>query len=120
MTCKTCKHREDCDLFLRSGCDTSVGALFDCAEYVFDDEYDKGLEALKTLISHRKFGDIKSQWEREECRKIIEKELKVLKIIKETWKLSFFDEEQMITIDNCYSIIFYDKEKYDLLKEVLL
>lgn len=49
----------------------------------------------------------------------IEKKLKALEIIKATWKLSFYDEEQMITIDNCYSITFHNKEEFDLLKEVL-
>lgn len=82
----------------------------------------KGLEALESI--KKRF-----YWEYELCENlnqmkdetsIIEKELKVLEIIKNTWKLSFFDEEQMITIDNCYSIIFYDKEEYDSLKEVLL
>lgn len=51
---------------------------------------------------------------------VIEEALKALEIIKETWKMSFFDEEQTITIDNCYSLTFYDKDKYNLLKEVLL
>ena len=50
----------------------------------------------------------------------LEKELKALGLIKEIWRISFFDEEQRITIDDCYSMIYYNKEKYDLLKEVLL
>lgn len=49
----------------------------------------------------------------------LEKELKALELVKEIWRISFFDEEQRITIDDCYSMIFHDKEKYDLLKEAL-
>ena len=52
--------------------------------------------------------------------KVIEKELKALEIIKETWNITFFDEELRIFIDNCYSISFKNEDKYNILKEVLL
>lgn len=43
-----------------------------------------------------------------------------LEIIKETFKITFDNEEQTIGIDNVYFLTFNDKTKYDLLKEVLL
>lgn len=67
----------------------------------------KGLEALETLITHRKFGGIEAQWEREECRKTIEKELKALEIVKK-YEMVRYIEWFGLTQEEC-----------DLLKEVL-
>jgi hypothetical protein len=50
---------------------------------------------------------------------IIEKTLKAFKIIKEICNFYFFDKEQLLIINNCSFIIIKNKEKYDLLKEVL-
>lgn len=43
-----------------------------------------------------------------------------LEIIKETFKITFYDEDLTIGIDDTYFLTFKDKAKYDLLKEVLL
>ena len=68
----------------------------------------KGLEALETLITHRKFGGIEAQWEREECRKTIEKELKALEIVK---------KYEMVRYIEWFGLT---QDEFDLLKEVLL
>ena len=78
----------------------------------------KALEALEVLELNTT-SILNKEDQINECINIIEKELKAIDIIKKTWKISFYDEELMITIDNCYSIIFKSQEKYDLLKEVL-
>lgn len=80
----------------------------------------KGLKALYKLVSHIETeAGSDDYYEAKNARDVIEKELLALDIIKEIWRISFFDEEQRITIDDCYSMIYYDKEKYDLLKEAL-
>ena len=106
----------------------------------------KGLEALKNILNNDKVFTMSSK-EYSKNVSVIENELKdkekqdhyietledrlnnlettytrknkVLEIIKETFKITFDDEEQTITIDDCYSITFHNKKKYDLLKEVL-
>lgn len=78
-------------------------------EWILKECFPEELKRLKTLEKEKQSFDRK-----------IEKKLKAIEIIKETWNISFFDEEQMITIDNCYSITFHNKKEYDLLKEILL
>jgi len=38
INCQRCVHRTSCDLLIRSGNNTGVGALFDCAEYREDEK----------------------------------------------------------------------------------
>lgn len=38
INCQKCVHRTSCDLLTRSGYNTCVGALFDCAEYREDEK----------------------------------------------------------------------------------
>ncbi len=81
----------------------------------------KELDALKTLVSHRKCGGIEFQWEREECRKTIEKALKALEVIKAKG-ISFVIPNNELSNEHI-TIEIYTKtltsEELSLLKEVL-
>ena len=78
----------------------------------------KGLEALQYLddIAHGRKMDLDAH----ELKLIVEKELRALEIILKEFRFTFDNEEQSVMIDNCYTIIFHNKKKYELLKEVLL
>ena len=83
----------------------------------------KGLEALKRI---KPYADSSIDGE----LGIIEKELKALEIIKDEFQIDFNDDKQSITlqsIEEPYTHIRFsltrkikDKDKYDLLKEVML
>lgn len=59
----------------------------------------------------------------EKAKKLLSKEIeknRALEIILKEFRFTFDDEEQSVMIDNCYTVIFHNKKKYELLKEVLL
>ena len=88
----------------------------------------KGLEALELLTDSVYYAliECKDNISTENKQRYlnayqtIEKGLKALEIILKEFRFTFDDEEQSVMIDNCYTVIFHNKEKYDLLKEVLL
>lgn len=79
-----------------------------------------GLDELKYLL----YGEQKDEYgrvnfpQRLEIAKKLSNQIKALEIIKETFRLSFDDEELTIGVDNVYFLKFKNKEKYELLKEV--
>ena len=77
----------------------------------------EGLEALKDIKDFISYECVNGY---EEDIKIIEKELKALEIIKETWGDSILCDIEKGFILGCPYTKLPDKEKCDLLKEVLL
>lgn len=82
----------------------------------------KGLEALEKITNYK----CNSMSEKIECKEIIEKELKVLEIIKEKVKIEFndhyfgFANNYYIIVNNgALNPIKATKEEFDLLMEVL-
>lgn len=88
----------------------------------------KGLDALKRIRQETCPATIIPDFDKEECCKIIEKELKALEIMKDTLGIFLYETTEdnklgethyYIDIAHCCSYQIA-KEQYDLLKEVLL
>ena len=83
----------------------------------------KGLKSLRKIekkLSNCYGQDIAYDKETFDLFSDVGHELQALEIILKEFRFTFDDEEQSVMIDNCYTVIFHNKEKYDLLKEVLL
>ena len=92
---------------LKEACATHMGRMV----YILqEDKFDIIEKELKDYYALKKECE-EAKWYQEH---------KALKIIKETLKITFNDEELTIGIDDVYFLTFKDKTKYDLLKEVSL